>query len=85
MSNSLGWNENPIIESHLLDPWMVRENVGNNVSRTSPSELKNKRGAVRFINDNGNARPMQRAISPIPSPASCRFTKKSDVPNVSSA
>src|SRR4030095_1347259 len=84
-NNSLGWNENPAIESHLLDPWIVRENIGNNVRVTSPSVPKNKNGAVRFINDNGKNFPIKRAIMPTQRPSNWRFIKKSDVPNGSSA
>lgn len=59
--------------------------LGTNVKRTSPSELKNKRGAVRFIKSIDNARPKIRAQSPMPSPASWRLTKNNGVPNVSRA
>jgi hypothetical protein len=64
---------------------MVRENCGSNVMATRPREPKNKKGAEFLMALSGNIRPMHRAMSPMPSPASWRFTKKRDDPNVSSA
>ena len=64
---------------------MVRENAGSNVMITSASDVINKNGAFFLIKVSGTIRPIHNAINPIPSPISCRFTKKSDDPNVSSA
>jgi hypothetical protein len=52
---------------------------------TKISEPINKKGAVFLIKLRGNEWPMHSAINPMPRLASWRFTKKRDVPNVSSA
>jgi len=64
---------------------MVRASDGNRVRATSASDAINKKVLVFLINGNGSDLPMHSATSPIHNPINCLLTKKSELPNISSA